>query len=104
MSERVVTQRKLDYRARLERYFEEYRAILIFTVDNVGSSQLQKIRLALRGKGAMLLGKNTIIRKVVREVGAPRLPRSRPPRTTPHGRLPSSSSTPTPSCTSCFLS
>jgi len=67
MSERVVSKRKLDYRARLESYLEQYRSIAIMTVDNVGSNQLQKIRIALRGKAAVLLGKNTIIRKVVRE-------------------------------------
>jgi len=67
MSGKVVTQRKLDYRARLEGYLDTYRAIVIINVDNVGSNQLQKIRIALRGKGAVLLGKNTIMRKVIRE-------------------------------------
>jgi len=67
MSERVVSKRKLDYRARLESYLEQYRSIAIMTVDNVGSNQLQKIRIVLRGKAAVLLGKNTIMRKVIRE-------------------------------------
>jgi len=38
-------------------------------VDNVGSNQMQKIRIALRGVGTVLMGKNTIIRKVLREEG-----------------------------------
>jgi len=33
----------------------------------VGSKQMQKIRLELRGKGNMLLGKNTLIRKCIRQ-------------------------------------
>jgi len=40
---------------------------LIVSVDNVGSNQMQKIRVALRGQGTVLMGKNTIIRKVIRE-------------------------------------
>jgi len=33
-------------------------------VDNVGSSQMQQIRLVLRGRGEVLMGKNTLMRKV----------------------------------------
>jgi len=40
---------------------------LIVSVDNVGSNQMQKIRMAIRGQGTVLMGKNTIIRKVIRE-------------------------------------
>jgi len=36
-------------------------------VDFVGSKQMQQVRIALRGKGIVLMGKNTIIRKVFRE-------------------------------------
>jgi len=61
-------------RLRKERYIEKllhclktFKNILIVQCDNVGSSQMQKSRLALRGKAELLLGKNTIIRKIVRE-------------------------------------
>jgi len=61
-------------RIRKERYvkdlltcLEKFKNILIVQCDNVGSSQMQKVRLALRGKGQLLMGKNTIIRKFVRE-------------------------------------
>jgi len=46
---------------------DEYKNIIVVQCDNVGSSQMQKVRLALRGKGQLLMGKNTIIRKFVRE-------------------------------------
>jgi len=36
-------------------------------VDNVGSLQMQKVRVALRGKAVMLMGKNTMMRMVIRE-------------------------------------
>jgi len=66
VKERVVSQRKVDYRARLEKCFRDYKNILIIGVDNVGSNQLQKIRIALRGKAEIVMGKNTIIRKILR--------------------------------------
>jgi len=59
--------RKKKYSAELLRCLETYKNIIIVNVDNVGSSQMQKVRLALRGKGVLLMGKNTIIRKFVRE-------------------------------------
>lgn len=62
-----ITQRKKDYRARLEKYLADYKNILIITADNVGSRQLQKVRIALRGSAVLLFGKNTIMRKVIRE-------------------------------------
>jgi len=62
--------RKEGLTARLEKYLEEYRSVIIVQCDNVGSNQMQKVRLSLRGKAAMLLGKNTLIRKVIRAEAA----------------------------------
>jgi len=59
--------RKARYKEKLERLIREYKNMLIVSVDNVGSNQMQKIRVALRGQGEVLMGKNTIIRKVLRE-------------------------------------
>jgi large subunit ribosomal protein LP0 len=36
-------------------------------VDFVGSKQMQEVRGAIRGQGEILMGKNTIMRKVIRE-------------------------------------
>ncbi len=41
-------------------------SIFIVNVDNVGSNQMHQIRVALRGKGVVLMGKNTMIRRVIR--------------------------------------
>lgn len=46
---------------------DTYKSILIVNVDNVGSRQMQAVRIALRGKAVILMGKNTIMRRVLRE-------------------------------------
>jgi large subunit ribosomal protein LP0 len=37
-------------------------------VDNVGSNQMHQIRVALRGKGVVLMGKNTMVRRALRTI------------------------------------
>jgi large subunit ribosomal protein LP0 len=59
--------RKEKYVAKLKDALQDYHNIIIVQVDNVGSNQMQKVRIALRGKAIVLMGKNTIIRKIVRE-------------------------------------
>jgi len=59
--------RKIKQVAKLKELLAEYNNCLIVTVDNVGSNQMQKVRIALRGRAVVLMGKNTLIRKVVRE-------------------------------------
>ncbi len=46
--------------------FNEYSRVLLVNVDNVGSKQMQQIRISLRGKAIILMGKNTTIRKAMR--------------------------------------
>jgi len=63
-----VSAKKLEYRDKLFSYLNTYQKILLITVDNVTSSQLQGIRMALRPtKSAVLLGKNTTIRRCLRD-------------------------------------
>jgi large subunit ribosomal protein LP0 len=59
--------RKDHLKTKVDRLLNEYKNILICTVDNVGSNQMQKVRIALRGKAELLMGKKTLLRKVVRE-------------------------------------
>jgi len=59
-------ERKNNYFAKLNKLLDEYNKILIVGADNVGSNHMQQIRLALRGQGVLLMGKNTMVRKVVR--------------------------------------
>jgi len=59
-------ERKASFFAKLNKLLDEYNKILIVGADNVGSNHMQQIRLALRGSGVLLMGKNTMVRKVVR--------------------------------------
>jgi len=57
---------KSQYFTRLLNLVEEFPKVLVVVVDNVGSKQMQQIRITLRGHGEILMGKNTLIRKCLR--------------------------------------
>lgn len=63
-------ERKAEYITKLNSYLQDYKSILVVNIDNVGSNQIQQIRKALRGKAVVLMGKNTIVRKILRELSA----------------------------------
>jgi large subunit ribosomal protein LP0 len=67
MSKGGKAARKDRYWSRLVSLLDEYQKILIVTADNVGSNQMQQIRKAMRGKAVLLMGKNTMIRKAIRD-------------------------------------
>jgi len=57
----------MTYWAKLEKAFQEYDNVLVISVDFVGSKQMQEVRMAIRGRGQVIMGKNTIMRKVIRD-------------------------------------
>jgi len=57
---------KAGYFDKLKGLLEEYTSIFIVTVDNVSSQQMHEIRVALRGEGVVLMGKNTMVRRAVK--------------------------------------
>jgi len=57
---------KVKYFARILNLFDEYKSCLLVGVDNVGSKQMQEIRIAMREHGEIIMGKNTMIRKAIR--------------------------------------
>jgi len=59
--------KKNAYFEKLKVLLGEYSKILIVGADNVGSHLMQKIRKSLRGHAVILMGKNTMVRKVLRE-------------------------------------
>jgi len=59
-------ERKQAYFSKLNDLLKDYHRIMIVGADNVGSNQMQKIRKSLRGKGILLMGKNTMVRKAIR--------------------------------------
>jgi large subunit ribosomal protein LP0 len=60
--------RKSAFFSRLQEYLEKYPKAFIVQCDNVGSSQMQRIRKSLRGKAVVLMGKNTMMRKAIRMI------------------------------------
>jgi large subunit ribosomal protein LP0 len=56
-------ERKEQYFARLEALFEKHTQMFIVHADNVGSKQMQMVRIALRGHGEVVMGKNTMMRR-----------------------------------------
>jgi len=57
---------KSSYFTRLVQYLDEYPKCFIVGADNVGSKQMQQIRIGLRGTAAVLMGKNTMMRKAIK--------------------------------------
>jgi len=56
------------YFTKLKELLAKYSSIFIVNVDNVGSNQMHQIRTALRGKGVVLMGKNTMVRRALRNI------------------------------------
>jgi len=57
---------KANYFVKLANMLDEYPKCFLVGADNVGSKQMQEIRIALRGKAVVLMGKNTMMRKAIR--------------------------------------
>lgn len=62
--------RKEKYKLKFEQILGEYNNCLVVSIDNVGSLQMQKVRIALRGKATMIMGKNTLMRMIIKEFTA----------------------------------
>jgi len=59
-------ERKEEYCVKLRALLDKYSKVLVVNADNVGSNHMQKIRASIRGKGILLMGKNTMIRRVIK--------------------------------------
>jgi len=57
---------KAKYFTKLVQLMDEYPKAFIVGADNVGSKQMQQIRIGLRGTAVVLMGKNTMMRKAIR--------------------------------------
>jgi len=56
--------KKAEYFEKMERCLTTYNKVFVVQVDNVGSQQLQVTRKQMRGTAEILMGKNTLMRKV----------------------------------------
>uniref|UniRef100_T1DFZ6 Large ribosomal subunit protein uL10 n=1 Tax=Anopheles aquasalis TaxID=42839 RepID=T1DFZ6_ANOAQ len=57
---------KSNYFLKVVQLLDEYPKCFIVGADNVGSRQMQTIRMSLRGSAIVLMGKNTMMRKAIR--------------------------------------
>jgi len=61
----AISDEKLAYAKKLNTMFDKYHKVLFVGADNVQSQQLHNIRRGLRGKAELLMGKNTMQKKII---------------------------------------
>jgi large subunit ribosomal protein LP0 len=59
-------EKKALYVTKMEAMLSSYTRVFTVNVDNVGSQQMQLTRKQMRGTAEILMGKNTLIRKVLK--------------------------------------
>merc|ERR1711944_189960 len=57
---------KANYFSKIIQLLDEYPKCFLVEADNVGSKQMQQIRISLRGHAVVLMGKNTMMQKAIR--------------------------------------
>ncbi|KCV71168.1 50S ribosomal protein LP0 [Fonticula alba] len=67
MSKGDAKAKKAIYFEKLHSLLVNYPKIFIVEADNVGSQQMHLTRQSLRGEAEILMGKNTMVRKIIRE-------------------------------------
>lgn len=68
MATKKGKDRKYQLADELKEHFKTYSKLFLVDADHVGSNQLHQIRMALRGKALLYCGKNTQMRRVLREM------------------------------------
>mmetsp|Transcript_7577 Transcript_7577/g.13360 ORF Transcript_7577/g.13360 Transcript_7577/m.13360 type:complete len:322 (-) Transcript_7577:392-1357(-) len=63
----LSAERKAEYFEHMKDLMTTYSKLFVVEIENVGSMQLQQTRMALRGTAVILMGKNTMMRKCIRE-------------------------------------
>jgi len=59
--------KKNEYFEKMTRMLSTYTKVFVVQVDNVGSQQMNLTRKSMRGTAEVLMGKNTLMRKVLKE-------------------------------------
>ena len=60
-------EKKEVYFERMQVMLAEYSKVFVVLVDNVGSQQMQQTRFNMRGTAEILMGKNTLMRRIFAE-------------------------------------
>jgi len=58
---------KAKFFEKVKNAFDNHSKCFVVGADNVGSTQMHEIRAAIRGKAVLIMGKNTLMRKAIRE-------------------------------------
>jgi len=80
MASKKSKDRKYQLADELKQHFADYTKLFLVDCDNVGSNQIHQIRISLRGKAIVYGGKNTQMRRVIRQLeqeGRPELDKVR---------------------------
>lgn len=59
--------KKEQYVLKMNRIIATYTKVFVVQVDNVGSKQMNETRAKMRGKAEFLMGKNTLMRKILKD-------------------------------------
>jgi large subunit ribosomal protein LP0 len=59
--------KKITYAEKMKYMLNTYTKMFVVQVDNVGSQQLNQTRKEMRGTAEILMGKNTLMRKVLKD-------------------------------------
>lgn len=68
MATKKTKDRKYQLADELLEHFDTYKKLFIVDCDNVGSNQMHEIRRSMRGTATIYCGKNTQMRRVIREL------------------------------------
>jgi len=67
--ERIYDERKQNFKITLEKLLSNYSRMFVVELDNVTSNQMHQVRMAMRGRAEMFVGKNTMVRFVIKKFG-----------------------------------
>jgi len=59
--------KKASYHEKMTRIISSYTKVFVVKVDNVGSAQMNETRKSMRGKAEILMGKKTLMRKILKD-------------------------------------
>lgn len=62
----ALSDEKIAYEERLNKLLDTYDRVLFCLMDNVRSQQIHDVRISLRGKGELIMGKKTMQKKIIR--------------------------------------
>lgn len=62
----ATKEKKAEYFLRLKQYVQDFKSVFVVGIDNVSSQQMHEVRKALRGEAVVVMGKNTMIRRALR--------------------------------------